>query len=225
MNDYELVSGLIDSLTYLIPILLGLVLLVIGLIRRKKERGGSALIGVGVALLAVFGLGAVGKALTFASSSTSPPTVAAQSADQSSERRTTSTTASSTSTTSAPIPADPLSPPQHVWCLGSDENRVRVVLTALLLDLRSGNEAAVRRFLDNPDPPDDSPLVVRGIVFKTKELNEWERDHDLALHLADSWPEGDHWLRDRANVDGSQPGDQPSPWAIACATAYEAFRG
>ena len=123
MSDFELVSGLIDALTYVVPVLIGVVLLVARLVRRKKGKGGSALIGVGVALVAVFGLVAAVKGVTLVVSSTSP-TVVAQSPDQSDEPATTSTTAPST-TTSAPIPADPLSPTQHVWCLGTDENRAR----------------------------------------------------------------------------------------------------
>ena len=79
MNDYELVSGLIDALTYVIPILLGIVLLVIGLRRKRKGKGSAALVGLGGALLVVFGLGAVGRALTLASQSTSAPTVLVQS--------------------------------------------------------------------------------------------------------------------------------------------------
>jgi hypothetical protein len=45
----------------------------------------------------------------------------------------------------------------------------------------------------------------------------------FVLALAASLREGDHWLRQRANVDGPEPGDQPSPWAISCAAAREAF--
>ena len=162
-----------------------------------------------------------------------------------------SSTDSSTSTTSAPIPADPVSPVQHVWCLASDENRARVVLTALLLDLddtfpfsvqvprqqafggsrnvpigQSGYEEAIRGFLADPDGPEKQPIgTLPGGGILLSPSSEWEEDRDLALALADSWPEGDHWLRTEANADGPQLGDQPSPWAVACATAYEAFRG
>ncbi len=150
------------------------------------------------------------------------------------------------SSESAPIPTDPLSPVQHVWCLGSDENRARVVLTGLLLDLdhtfpmivhigagrmsssigQSSYQAAVRGFLADPDGPEDQSIgVLPGGGTVLSQSSEWQEDRDTALALADSWPEGDHWLRHEANTDGPQPGDQPSPWATACATAYEAFRG
>ena len=242
MNDYELVSGLIDALTYVIPILLGIVLLVIGLSRKRKGKGkgSAALVGLGGVLLVVFGLGAVGRALTLASQSTSAPTVLVQSPLQPIQPGAISTTPTVTVTPSAAIPSDPLSPAQHVWCLASDENRARVVLAALLLDLddalpdrqssgdgyvqRGGYEAEIRRILADDNYLDELESVSSGIgPEEFRERSRADSNSGFVLELAASLGEGDHWLRQRANVDGPEPGDQPSPWAISCAAAREAF--
>ena len=112
-----------------------------------------------------------------------------------------------------------------------------VVLAALLLDLddalpdrqsnvqRGGYEAEIRRILADGNYLDELESVsISGMTPEQfRERGRARSNSGFVLELAASLGEGDHWLRQRANVDGPEPGDQPSPWAISCAAAREAF--
>jgi len=106
MTDFELASGIVDALFYVVPVVVGVALFLAGR-KRGQETGGPFMRGLGVVLVLVFGLAAIPNVLAFVDRSSADSASGAQSTTTTTTTgpSQTETVNATTSTTTTTLPA------------------------------------------------------------------------------------------------------------------------